>query len=239
MNPWRRFAFCTLTGIDTDVDLRELQKISERFPFVEWGVLYRGSAEADPTLGNRYPALEWIETFKCFAQRSQIKTSIHLCGAAVREFLERARNPDDGVGITSGFGRIQLNFNHQRDPIDLASLEEAIRGSSAPVITQHNSANAEVEASIRTLNHHVLFDASGGRGLLPQDWPAPLPGMKLCAYAGGLGPENLTVEIRRIEAAARGEGFGVDMESSLRTDDRFDLQKARRCAEIVDQWLSE
>jgi len=79
----------------------------------------------------------------------------------------------------------------------------------------------------------VLFDSSGGRGLAPVSWPAPLPGTT-CGYAGGLGPDTLTEQLPLIHTAANGRGYWIDMEGRLRTpEDRFDLDRARRCLEIV------
>ena len=72
----------------------------------------------------------------------------------------------------------------------------------------------------------MLFDSSGGRGIRRAQWPTPLSGVR-CGYAGGLGPENLRLEMPRIAAVA-GPDYWVDMENSLRdADDHFSVDKAR------------
>lgn len=79
----------------------------------------------------------------------------------------------------------------------------------------------------------ALFDASGGRGLERQEWPAHL-GDWDCGYAGGLGPDNLRRELPRIAAAAGPSPYWIDMESKLREgDDRFSVALARQALDAV------
>ncbi len=101
------------------------------------------------------------------------------------------------------------------------------------IITQHNSANHSLLNVLSgTPNHAVLFDESGGQGISPAAWPLPHSGKK-CGYAGGLGVDNLAGEIPRIQLAAAGAPFWIDMEAKLRNErDQFDLSIAQCCIEI-------
>ena len=49
-----------MTGADDSVDPKELFRISEKYPFVEWGILFSKSA----TGRYRYPSKEWIVNFQ-------------------------------------------------------------------------------------------------------------------------------------------------------------------------------
>ena len=54
-------------------------------------------------------------------------------------------------------------------------------------------------------------------------------------YAGGLGPDNLAVELASIKAVAS-SGWWVDMESKLRDEhDKFDVGRAEQCAAIFER----
>ena len=70
-----------------------------------------------------------------------------------------------------------------------------------------------------------LFDKSGGRGAAPPSWPKAREGA-FCGYAGGLNPDNIGVALPAIAACVpEGQPYWIDMESGVRTDDRFDLDK--------------
>jgi phosphoribosylanthranilate isomerase len=115
-------------------------------------------------------------------------------------------------------------------PLTLDVLDRMMQENiGAYFITQHNKSNADVYKQIVALNHEVLFDASGGRGILG-DWHSPIPG-KICGYAGGLGPDNVLQELEKISAICN-KPFWIDMEGKLRTDDKFDLTK---CVAVLDQ----
>jgi phosphoribosylanthranilate isomerase len=69
-----------------------------------------------------------------------------------------------------------------------------------------------------------LFDRSGGL------WPPHPGGDRLVGYAGGIGPDNVADVLEQIGATGP---YWIDMESGVRTDDRFDLGKCRRVCEAV------
>ncbi len=84
------------------------------------------------------------------------------------------------------------------------------------------------------VNFSALFDLSHGIGILPSEWPNLLDGVK-CGYAGGLSPENLEEQIKRIEEKAGDTEIWIDMETHVRSnyDMLFDLQKVRQCLDIA------
>lgn len=234
------FLHCTLTGASDDVRPHELSLISAEFPFVEWAILYsRDRAGNEP----RYPSLEWIGEFVREANTSGMSCALHLCGSAVDDFLG---SPSSLVTeIAAGFDRIQLNFNQSKKPKCLAELSRAISSSRRVIITQHNDANASLTTHLSFARHHVLFDASGGRGVAPlgDQWPRAITGKAACGYAGGLGPEGLRTKLDNIANAASGARWWIDMESRIRAvdesgRDRLDMDAVRTVLQTTADWLT-
>jgi hypothetical protein len=203
----RNLTLVTLTGADRHTDPRALATLSARFPFVEWAVL--SSAERREA---RYPDESWMAAFLAACAGTHV--AVHLCDAHVDAFVAgdtaiRAR--------AAAFGRVQLNFSQRATPKSPDVLRDAIAAFAGRVILQHNADNAAlIDALSRDgIDFDVLFDASSGKGLRPESWPAPLPRVR-CGYAGGLGPANVADELPRIAAAAGDREFWIDMASSLR-----------------------
>lgn len=228
--PWRACAFTTLTGLDDAVDLAEVARISSAHPGrVEWGVLL-GNGE-----GARYPTRERISALVALRQdQPDVRLALHLCGKyALRWIADDA----EVVALAAQFDRIQLNVNGNDSRLDKDALLAAlVDGRHPAVITQHNTNNQALTAFLGDApNHALLFDASGGRGVAPTDWPLPVDG-KVCGYAGGLGPGVIDRQLRRIASLANGP-FWIDMEAALRTpDDQIDLDSCERVLEEVDAW---
>jgi hypothetical protein len=215
--------YCTLTGIDDSVNLDAVKDLFDEFNFVEFGVLWNPNK-----LGiGRYPSLKTIEEFASRFEGMNI--ALHACRGAASSLLENQDVPD----FVSAFSRIQVNFAF--NPVlawadKFENLLHTYRDQS--IITQHNQPNLNFSTLFPNRNHEVLFDSSGGRGLTPKGWLPPLRGY-LCGYAGGLGAHNVLEELQKIKAVTKDEPFWIDMETSLRTDDRFDLKKCRSVLRLL------
>lgn len=237
----------TLTGADDSVDPVELAKISKKFRHVEWGILFSSNNCGT----GRYPSPEWRREF--YRTAPDVARAAHLFGTRILE--DFAAGGRDGLhSELREYQRIQLNFNANRlHPAVLHGLVSQWEseawcdkdGTMQTFITQHNEANAEIyrhfshHRHIPHFKHEALFDSSGGNGASPSAWERPIPGVR-CGYAGGLGTDNLAAELARItEVVASGHRHRhrahtwVDMESKLRTDDRFDLDKVQAVIETV------
>lgn len=235
-----QLSHCTLTGVDESTDLGRLAELSAEFPIAEWGFLFSPKRQGQP---GRYPDLQTMR--RAFQELPpRVRVAWHVCGRGVADLLAGEAVATELAQMAGARGgRIQLNFNQRRDPLDLSRLGAWLaERDGVTVITQHNSANVAVqEAFLDHGNHAVLFDASGGQGLSPATWPASLPGTS-CGYAGGLGPDNLRTELGRIAQAAGGHVTWVDMEGKLRTRDAagidwFDLEKCQDCLRELDHWV--
>lgn len=227
--------YITLTGADDSTSLDDLWSLAAqyRFGLVEWGVLYSVSNQGQ----GRYPSFGWIGRLAARLEEPGARPpsfALHVCGGkAVADFLAGTGHVCE---VAKHFGRVQLNFRHDSYPLD--QIERTIRRNlNKGVITQHNDANADLwELLAGHHNHAVLFDASGGRGIAPDQWPAPLDGVA-CGYAGGLGLDNLAAELPRIHDAAAGKPYWIDMESKLRNAaDHFDLSPAKQCLDIASEF---
>lgn len=229
---------CTLTGVDETTALVELVAVSDLCPFVEWGFLY--SPKHQDGRG-RYPSVARLRrAFKDLP--SMVRVALHVCGNGVAQLL-------DGEAVVSGLleqmrtrgGRVQLNVEAGGGQVDVAKLRAFVLGRpEVTFITPHNNDHAPITAALAGVaNHAIVFDASLGRGLAPDVWPAALPSVR-CGYAGGLGPDRLAQALPRIYEAAGSTDFWIDMEERLRDpDDRFDMHAARKCLDIVGNDLTE
>lgn len=224
--------YCTLTGVDEETSFDWIAETSERHPFVEWGVLLSFTAEDKD---ERYAPMSFIEGFANHSWKQPINSALHVCGKAVNSFV----NETHGVReLASSFGRVQLNFNLGRAPFGSEQLDEAIKSFGGVVITQHNEANFAVARLVTAENHHVLFDASGGRGLRVTDWPPRLHS-KTYGYAGGFGPETVSEDLEGAHLAANGEPYWIDMETKLRHEGYLSRSKCERVLDTVATKLEQ
>lgn len=218
--------FCTLTGVDEKTDIGRVGALSAEFPFVEWGMLV--------SMGNpvaRFPGSDWRFRFMAVVVEKNLPVALHMCGGAVDDFLQGDIVVRD---MSAAAGRVQLNFNNRRKPVSQALLQSNMQGAGCKIIIQEHAGNAGVNSSMIGARHQVLFDASGGRGVSPELWPAPLPGFPIQGYAGGLSPENVDSELPKIARAAGDIPFWIDMETSLRdADDSFCLDRCERVLRSV------
>jgi hypothetical protein len=243
----------TITGADDSINPEDLIPLARDFPFVEWGILFSGSR-----LGiARYPSRSWIGALAKIVWQVPMKLSAHLCGAWVRDFVQRGKFTwkEDYRRVEMLFARVQLNFRgqvHTKGPgFEIALLEESLRpegnGRTTRVgkqfILQCDGANDKtLEELLPWFADGMvpIFDKSGGSGVVPKQWPKALPG-HYCGYAGGLGPDILTTQLRLIEEAAGPERVWIDMESSVRSDNdqKFDLRKVRAALDKAASWVKK
>ncbi len=221
---------CTFTGCDSSSSISELISIQQEFPFIEYGVLFNSAKVGT----GRYPSVDWIVKF--LEAKEITNRAFHICGdKLLTEFITSPETKLAKKNLWSDKTRIQLNFAAKAFTVE--QLNKAINSfAPTPIITQHNKSKENLWKEIPAKNHHILFDASGGRGTTRTEWPSTLLN-RHCGFAGGLGPDNLSEQLILIDKAADGYDYWIDMETNVRTDDKFDLVKVRKCAEIVSSFL--
>ena len=233
-------SYCTFTGVDEKTDLKELVRLSKAFPFVEWGLLYSPKRAGT---GGRYMSYDSIKNI-LETMPSNVNLSVHFCGDSVANLL----NTEDleyqlFLLIEKRRGRVQLNFNLSKDKavnVKLLTTFTAIH-KDVEIITQGNENNAHLLDEMPHLdNHAILFDSSGGCGIVCTEWHRPIPN-KHCGYAGGIGEENIDNVLNSIEKVVTIDGnqvkFWIDMEGSLRevNQNGEDLFNLERCEAIVTE----
>ena len=226
----------TITGADDQTDIAKLVELSDKYPIVEWGILHSPTFQGHP----RYPTDEWIHKFLDEIP-DNINCSLHLCGRSMTNFKIRHRVT---LALCHKFDRVQLNFNALKAGQEYcADLIQVINQEDLVIITQHNDANKHLWKNFKFRNpgdHHILFDSSGGKGLVPYEYRAPIS-THYCGYAGGLNPDNLERELTKMATVVSPlDPIWIDMETGVRTDEKFDFDKVERVlATVMNQcWKS-
>jgi hypothetical protein len=216
----------TITGADDAVDPAALYALSREFGFVEWGILRSNSREGTA----RFPSSGWRQRFAVPLVGWRPQTALHLCGEAAREAI--AGN-DEWPDLWH-YDRVQLNgFSRFRLPF----VRCARSWKRIEVILQTSDLASELHAiELEKLDPNIvhLLDASGGRGQVAV-W-AERPELRL-GYAGGIGPDNVVQQIEHLLSYRTEQEFWIDMESGIRTSDRFDLAKVRRVLELAKPFV--
>ena len=136
------------------------------------------------------------------------------------------------------FKRIQLNVANRTDnpwhvwapPYSYQEL----------IVQQHDAENITLYTETRNYNYYevtVLLDASGGRGI-----DTPLKVLKVnskVGYAGGINPDNVADKLSFLLQNVRMGEFWIDMESGVRTDDWFDIDKVWKVLEICQPIIKD
>lgn len=212
--PTLRVPGITLTGADEHTDVDALVRLLGEYPELEIGLLY----SASPDGRQRYPTLPWlIET----ANRLSGRCAIHLCGQLARAQLLAGVLTE----LVTPATRVQVNGEVAHEQLWRLATRVPV------LITQYNDRITDLSQPGGPSGHQLLVDASGGRGRGPASWRRP-DTLKNVGFAGGLGADNLIAELARIREVALA-GWWIDMEESLRTDDRFDLA---RCRAVLSAW---
>ena len=213
----------TFTGIDDRTKIEDLQKLQYFFPNAEFGVLISKNWDKN---GNRYMSPSKIREL----EGSGLNLSAHLCGQAARD----AANGNWFIPdyITQGqfsiiFKRCQLNIAgadpYMPTAIDNIQVKELIIQVKSILTADRIHFN-----NIRKQNPNskvtMLIDPSGGQGI--DNGLTVLDTCYKTGYAGGINENNIRQKIIALESSGAVRKYWLDMESSVRTDDWFDTQKA-------------
>lgn len=222
---------CALTGADDKVDISELNELSARFPFAEMALLW----DPDKAGTARCPSRDWLSEF---IETYQGQKALHLCNRGLFEFINQE---GETPAYLEHFQRIQLNLRYDKAPGNYDPMKLVAQIKNHPdkeFILQLGEEEKALLPLLRGLeNVSVFYDTSAGSGVKPDVYQAPIEGFKT-GYAGGLTPDNLTEELRRIRMTAPNATTWVDAESGLRTENRFDMRKARRFLTIAEAFVT-
>lgn len=228
----------TFTGVDAMSDIKALLEIQREFPLAEFGVLTSYHWNEN---GNRYLDPELMNNLR----GSGLHLSLHICGRAAHDAAVKDWEKIDALtmGNLDIFKRVQLNLSGRKDNPEFCWIPFVI---GQELIVQQKGCN-DLTLYENTLKHwkesphlhrdviSVLLDASGGRGI---DTPIEiLESQEKVGYAGGINPENVGDKLYQLLTSPKVGDFWIDMESGVRTDDWFDLDKVHRvlsiCKEVI------
>lgn len=228
----------TITGADDKVDPKSLVDLSEKYPFVEWGILVSHSRVGT----SRYPSMRWAREATGMLAVNGAHFAIHLCGETRGHYQ---RNRLESVALVERLTqdtivptqcRVQLNgFDHAWEGFEPAN-------PFVPHILPVKSGNLpEALGKKYDFNAQFLFDESGGRGVQTDPYlacgriesvmnMAPSYSRRPTGFAGGLREDNIVEAMKRVRGMASAvleiPDCWVDLESGVRTNDEFDLKKA-------------
>ena len=238
----------TITGADDSISPTDLVVLTQKYPFVEWALLLSSTSIEGPCRfpSYRFPSLKWLKELSDNTS-VPLQLSGHFCGTFVTDFIKGKLPELDAhfpPWLWQMFQRIQINFHgveHAPKQEFYSVLPQILKNTKKQYIFQADNVNEDIFWGMqkRGVDAVPLFDLSHGAGVLPENWPDPLPGIK-CGYAGGLGPDNLEAQIQKIASKVGEHEIWIDMETNVRSnaDKLFDLKKVEKCLEIARPFIS-
>lgn len=237
----------TITGADDSIKPEELAPFIKKYPFVEWAILFSPSKQGQ----SRYPSFEWLDQLRNtiyspdFPSMLNTNLACHICGNHTRDAIN-----GKFAQIHPIFGeadRIQVNMmDDDFLALDFGKLRTTIssayKNQYPNVILQTKRAFHRYEwltllNKEDKLKFEMLYDVSGGKGKTPRSWAKPVEGV-LCGYAGGLKPDNIAEQLKKLEDVVEDKECWIDMESGVRDEhDEFCLDKVEKCLEIASKWV--
>lgn len=218
-------------GIDKKTNIERLLKIAEKYPEVEFGFLCSDSVTGT-NQNNRYPPLILLQQLK----NKNINLSLHVCGRLARTVCQTG-NFDEVKKFVGAyfdmFDRIQLNVVGSRFKeliTDTCGKQIVIQTN----LSEHKSKETYEKFREANIDNIVfLSDNSGGKGLdVDFDY---FEGLDYQGFAGGLKPENILEKKEEIDILWE-KDYWLDMESGVRTDDWFDLDKVEDiCKKVLGE----
>lgn len=230
-----KLTYVTLTGADDKTSIKELSSFSRDYPFAEWGILFSQNKSGSAP---RYPGWDWAS--KLIGEASDGAYAAHLCGKWVDDAMKGELTFVNSGKIETFFSRIQLNMAKDRlltatksDCPVWQAIEKVDNNIDILFGGPYQKYNIKIDVELFSEHRAFpMFDTSGGRGILTKEWPEH-PGI-FCGYSGGLGPDNIADELKRIEQVVGDKTIWIDMETKLRNkSDKFDLDLCKRVCEIA------
>jgi hypothetical protein len=253
--------FCvSITGADDAVRIDDLAALSCAYPFVEWGILYYPAKEGT----SRNPTRAWRAALGRARYEHGLRTALHLCDEETFRMLLTTAYEKYVPFIHNelhAHDRVQVNINARGIVFrtdDVFQVYQTLACHDARLILQHHEGTSQaidkylgsmaLSSFARSANDgdfSVLLDGSKGKGVAPAAWVAPFEryGQAVhTGYAGGISPETIEAVLDATESAVREHGqpgarYWLDMETGVRTDNQFDLDKVEHVLSAVARRL--
>ena len=214
----------SFSGIDAQAKVADIKKLYDKYPFIEFTFLY--SQQTNQKGQGRYPRPVILKGYK----KAGVPMALHLCGKIAHDLV---RNGDWSIiykeldGYMDLFDRIQINV-----PITNKFSKEISFPNDKQIIIQLHEGTEKLFECYKNADNVVgLQDSSGGRGVLETEWQ--YPETNPFGYAGGISPENVVETVKSITEICETD-FWIDMETGIRTNDKFDIKKCEEvCKKLV------
>lgn len=218
----------TFTGVDGKTDIDALIKLQNQYSVAEFGVLVSQNWWKN---GNRYFNPSFLGGLV------HLNLSAHFCGKIARYAIYGDFSPffKWAKEYNTMFNRCQINISTATEnPESFAVTSFNSLFFEEFILQQKSADNCSLFINSTMYDKvSVLLDASGGRGI---DTPIKvLPNADKhfkVGYAGGFTPENVAEKLTYLYEKKEVGDFWIDMESGVRTDDWFDIDKVRSVLEI-------
>ena len=245
-------------------DIHDIVKLAKTSPRAEIAIQMHPS-KASPGM----PRYEWaIELVKKVQHdqyydymmglstiQDRLNLAIHINNEWAAQICRTGRIPEElhpllvmryrgGLDMRPIVRRIQINVPpaaaHDASVIDMAHMMDVNRDYR--FIVQYNAKTADLVGRLNQVGAKFspLYDASGGRGLSPDSWQKPVFDTRMQGYSGGISPENVAENLNKISSVVSADhDVWIDAEGKLKTDDRFDIMRARQYIINAENWLKK
>ena len=248
-------------------DIRDIVKLGQLSPRVEIAV------QAHPSkMSTGMPRRLWFRDLLKHITRHNcyINLAVHVNREWCDEICRTGKIPEDlkeFFDLVSVYSmqpvirRWQLNIPSETvKNINIDALKNLLnKNNDKEFIFQCNDNTKDVITKMhkQSARFSVLYDASGGRGISPKHWSAPLFSNVSQGYSGGLSPENVGDNLSKIYTVTQipmakydknneivytledRDDIWIDAEGKLKTDDRFDIARARQYVINAENWLRQ
>ncbi len=142
--------------------------------------------------------------------------------------------------------RVQLNMSkNTADNINIIALRGVLYDfRHTEFIFQYNDKTKDAIEKLHKsgAKFSLLFDASGGNGISPENWQKPIYAEHPMGYSGGLSPDNIVGNLKKIEKVVGDNEIWCDAEGKLKSQTLFeekalfDTDLARAYINRANQW---
>ena len=235
-------------------DMREYNEIDDiinlgkTYPMAEFAI------QAHPSKFSGWmPRYVWFETLMHASRVNNINLAMHV-NAEWRTEICRGNIPyeikrmwdmrrDNGKPV---IGRVQVNINGGKDSFRFYADKVADIIRAYPNIEFIFQYTPRQNARLKKLDttgvpFSMLFDASGGCGISPKAWRAPVMENHKMGYSGGLSPENVSGNLGKINLVLpAGYNTWIDAEGKLKDPDtkQFDTARAELYIQNALRWMA-
>ena len=218
--------------------INDIIDLGKKYPMAEFAI------QAHPSKFSAHmPRYEWFLELMQQCMNNDVNLAMHV-NAEWRTEICRGNIPyeirhmwnmrrDNGKPV---IGRVQININGGNNSFRFYADKVADIIRAYPDIEFIFQYTPKQKRRLDKLNcadvpFSMLFDASGGCGILPDKWRAPVTQNHKMGYSGGMSPENVAENLKKINTVLPPEyKTWIDAEGKLKNPNtkQFDIARAEQ-----------